>query len=342
MPSLPAVVACLTDEEAKMSPTIRHYVRLIGGSLALMAGVLVVVFVLLELAPGDPIQALVGGMPVTDEYRAALNKEYGLDQPVYVRFANYVANVLAGNLGVSYANNMPVAELVMARLGNTLILTIPALIIAAIGGVIIGALAARTRSRIVDASISYAAIALFSVPTFWLAILLIMLFSVHLGWLPAQGMAPVGQSGVSLDHMVLPVISLACMELAYFVRVMRSSTVEVLGQDYIDTARSKGLSSNRVLRLHALPNAMLPMVSVIGFAVGTALAGSVLVEKVFAWPGVGLLMYDSIARSENMVIMAILLITSVLVIIVNIATDVVYGFVDPRVRARMRRQRAGS
>ncbi|UKA60468.1 ABC transporter permease [Arthrobacter sp. FW306-2-2C-D06B] len=321
---------------------ILHYLRLLGSSLLLIFAVVVAMFVLLQLAPGDPIQGLVGDMPVTDEYRAVLTSTFGLDQPVYVRFFTYVQNVLSGNLGFSYANNEPVLSIIWGRLGNTLLLTIPSLVLSAVGGIVLGALAARTRSRRLDAALSYSAIALFSLPVFWLALMLVLLFSVQLGWLPAQGMSDFGSDGVSLSHMVLPVLTLAFGELAFFLRIMRSSMIDVLGQEYIDTARSKGLTPNQVLRRHGLLNSMLPMVSVIGYNLGHALAGAVLVESVFGWPGMGLLMYESIKRSENMVVLGILLVVAITVVVVNILTDVVYGLVDPRVRARMRRQMSGA
>jgi peptide/nickel transport system permease protein len=319
-----------------------HYLRLLGSSLALIAAVVVAMFVLLELAPGDPIQGLVGEMPVTDEFRQALTVSFGLDQPMHVRFIDYVRNVLTGNLGYSYANNAPVLSIILGRVGNTLLLTVPSLILAAVLGIILGAVAARTRSKRLDAALSYGAIALFSLPAFWLALLLVMLFSVNLGWLPAQGMSNLGSNGFSLRHMILPVLALTFAELAFFLRIMRSTMIDVLGQEYIDTARSKGLTPNQVIRRHGMLNSMLPMVSVIGYNLGHALAGAVLIESVFGWPGMGLLMYESIQRSENMVVLGILLVMAITVVVVNIVTDIVYGLVDPRVRARMRRQRSGA
>jgi peptide/nickel transport system permease protein len=247
--------------------------------------------------------------------------------------------MMTGNFGYSFANREPVSELILQRLGNTLILTIPSLIISSIGGILLGAAAARTRSRVKDGGISFLAVAGFSLPSFWLALLLILLFAVTLGWLPAQGMSSFGSKGLSVPHLVLPVLALAIPELAFKARIMRSSMIEVLGQDYIDTARSKGLTGLEILRNHGLLNSMLPMVSVIGYSLGFTLAGAVTVEKVFGWPGMGMLLYTSIQTGENMVVMGILFMLTVTVVVVNILTDIVYGMVDPRIRARSRAAR---
>lgn len=316
-----------------------HVAKLVASSLLLIFVVVVIMFTLLELAPGDPVQSLVGQVPVSDEFRAQMTEEYGLDRPLPERFVTYIGNVLVGDLGYSYASRLPVSELILGRLGNTLILTIPALIISSIGAMILGSIAARTRSRALDGTVSFLAVAGFSMPGFWLALLLIMLFSVNLGWLPAQGMSPYGGTGISLQYLVLPVLALSASELAFKTRIMRSTMIEVLGQDYIDTARSKGLTGVQILRSHALLNSMLPMVSVIGYSLGITLAGAVTIEKVFGWPGMGSLLYASIQTGDNLVVMGILLILTVTIVIVNILTDVVYGLVDPRIRARMRARR---
>lgn len=318
-----------------MTPIIWHYTRWLGSAVALIASVIVMMFILLELTPGDPIQALVGNMPVTDALREELMVQFGLDRPLHERFFVYVGNMLTGNLGYSFANQTPVGPLVLEHLGNTLLLTIPALILSSIGGIILGTIAATTRSKTLDNILSMSAIAGFSVPSFWFGLVLIIIFSVNLNWLPAQGMTSYTSTGLSIPHMILPVLTLTLTELAFKLRLMRATMIEVLGQDYIDTARSKGLTRRAVLWRHALLNAMLPMITVIGYSMGFTLAGTVLVEKVFGWPGMGMLLYESILRSENMVVMAILLIVAVTVVVVNLLTDVVLGLVDPRVRRRL-------
>jgi peptide/nickel transport system permease protein len=319
-----------------LSPILWNGLRWLGSAVMLLASVIAMMFGLLELTSGDPIQALVGNMPVTDELRKSLTEQFGLDRTVYERFFVYVGNILSGNLGYSYANQAPVSGLLMERLYNTMLLTVPALVLSSIGGIVLGSIAAVTRSKTVDNFLSMAAIAGFSVPSFWLGLVLIIIFSVNLKWLPAQGMSSYTSTGLSLPHMVLPVLTLTCAELAFKLRLMRATMIEVLGQDYIDTARSKGLTKWAIIRRHALLNSMLPMITVIGYSMGFTLAGTVLTEKVFGWPGMGLLLYESIQRSENMVVMGILLVVAVSIVIVNLLTDVVFGLVDPRVRRRLR------
>jgi peptide/nickel transport system permease protein len=320
-----------------MRSTVLHYGRLLASSLILFVVVITVLFLLLEIAPGDPVQSLIGDNPVSDEFRAQVVATYGLDRPVWERYVIYIGNVFSGNLGHSFGSSMTVAELIMSRIWNTLALAIPAFVISTVGGIVLGAIAARTRSRWLDGTISAGAVALFSIPNFWLGMLLIMLFSMNLGWLPTQGNSPHGQSGISPEYLILPIFAMATSELAYKTRIMRSSMIESLGQDYIDTARSKGLDRNRVMWRHALPNGMLPMVTVSGYSLGFALAGSVVVERVFGWPGMGLLMLDAIQRNNNQVVLGVVIMITVVILIVNILTDVVYGIVDPRLRTRFTR-----
>lgn len=311
--------------------------RWVGSAIALILVVVTIMFALLELTPGEPIQALVGNMPVSDDLRAQLTQQFGLDRPVLERYFSYMRNMLSGDFGYSYASRQEVLPLVLSRLGNTLVMTIPALVITALLGIILGTLAATTRNRVLDEILSMGSIALFSVPGFWLGLVLIIVFAVHLQWLPAQGMRSYTSRGISIPHLVLPITTLVVAEFAYMMRLMRAAMIEVLGQDYIDTARSKGLTRAQMIWRHALPNSLLPMITVIGTSIGFTIAGTVLVEKVFGWPGMGMLMYDSIQRSENMVVMAILFVTAVIVIIVNLLTDILLGFVDPRIRQRLKR-----
>ena len=318
-----------------MKTVLLHYGRILLTSLVLFLVVLTVLFTLLEMAPGDPVDALIGDYPASEEYRAAVEAAYGLDRPVWERYLLYVGNVFQGDLGTSVATSAPVSELILSRIWNTLAIALPAWVLSTLGGLALGLIAARTRSRLLDGGLSGLAVALFSVPNFWLGMLLIMLFAVTLGWLPTAGKAPYGQEGIALAYLVLPVITMATSELAYKARIMRSATIEALGQDFIDTARSKGLSRRTVLWRHAMPNALLPMVTVSGYTLGFALAGSVVVEKVFSWPGMGLLMLDSVNKKDNQVVLGVVIVITVTVIIVNILTDVVYGIVDPRLRARL-------
>jgi len=317
-----------------------HIGKLLVSSFLLFLAVVTVLFFLLELAPGDPVQSLVGDVPISDAVRQQIIAAYGLDQPAIVRYFTYLGNVLRGDLGYSYAtNSQPVLDIILGRAGNTLALAVPAFVLSLVGGIVLGSIAARTRRRWLDSGISGTSVALFSVPNFWLGMLLIIVFAIWLDWLPTGGMAPYGQSGIQPQYLVLPVITMATTELAYKTRIMRSSMIESLGQDFIDTARSKGLSSSRVLWRHAMPNALLPMISVAGYSLGFILAGSILVERVFGWPGMGLLFFDAIERKNNMVVLGIVIVLTVTIIVVNILTDLVYGLVDPRLRARLLPQR---
>lgn len=323
-----------------MRASLLYLARTVASSIALILAVVVLLFLLLELAPGDRIQAYVGDVPVSEAFRQEMTERLGLDEPVLTRLLVYLGNVITGDFGDSFIHNRPVIDLIFERLGATLAITLPALVLSSIGGIILGVIAARTRNPYLDNTISIGALAGFSIPNFWFALVLILTFSIWLGWLPAQGMAPIGQVGIRWQHLILPIISLTAMEMGFKTRIMRSSMIEVLGQDYIDTARSKGLSSVEILRRHGVLNSLLPMVSVIGYSMAFVIAGSVVIEKVFAWPGMGLLLYDSITRGENLVVIGILIIMTVLVVVINALTDIVYGLLDPRVRARNKARRS--
>lgn len=315
----------------------RRFLRWLVSAAVLVLVVVTIMFLLLELTPGEPIQALVGNMPVPDDVREGLARQFGLDRPLLERYLTYMANMLTGDFGFSYASRQEVLPLVFDRLGNTLLMVVPALVISSVLGILLGAWAAATRNRTLDNLLSMSSIALFSLPVFWVGLMLILVFSVNLRWLPPQGMRSYTSTGAfSIPHLVLPVVTMTITEFAFKMRLMRASMIEVLGQDYIDTARSKGLTRRRILWSHALPNSMLPMITVIGYSIGYTIAGTVLIEKVFGWPGMGMLLYDSIQRSENLVVMAILFVTAVIIIVVNLVTDILLGVADPRIRNRLR------
>jgi peptide/nickel transport system permease protein len=318
-----------------MKARLLHYCRLLLSSFILFVVVITVLFFLLELAPGDPVQALVGDVPLTDAFREQIMAAYGLDKPIWERYLIYLGNVLHGDLGKSFATNAePVRDIILGRMGNTLAIAVPSFVLSTLGGLVLGSIAARTRKRWLDGGISGVAVGLFSVPNFWFGMLLIMVFSITFGWLPTHGKSPYGLPGIHIEYMVLPVLTMATTELAYKARIARSAVIESLGQDFIDTARSKGLSARRVLWRHALPNGLLPMVTVSGYSLGFILAGSVLVERVFGWPGMGLLFVDAIERKNNMVVLGVTIVLTFTIIVVNIITDVIYGLVDPRLRAQ--------
>ena len=322
-----------------MKAFLLYFGKLLFSSFLLFIAVLTVLFFLLEIAPGDPVQTLVGDAPISPEFQAQITAAYGLDLPAWQRYFVYIGNVLTGNLGYSFGtNNEPVLDLILGRAWNTVALGLPAFVISTVGGVVLGSIAARTRRKSLDGGISGGAVAMFSIPNFWLGMLLLMVFSLWLGWFPTQGKSPYGQPGIAWEYAVLPVLTMATTELAFKTRIMRASMIESLSQDFIDTARSKGLSAQHVLWRHALPNALLPMVTVAGYSLGFLFAGSAIVESVFGWPGMGLLLVDAIHQQNNMVVLGVVIVLTVTIIIVNIVTDVVYGLVDPRLRVGFTRK----
>lgn len=315
----------------------KRVIRTLGTSVILLLAVITALFILLEIAPGDPVTAIAGNVPITEEYRQTIIATYGLDQSFWHRYFVYMTNILTGNFGNMIGSQEPILGAILGRAFNTLIIAIPAFIISTLGGLVLGTVAANTRLKSLDGVLSGGAVALFSIPNFWLGLMLIMLFSVTLGWLPSQGTGDLRSGGIDLRYMILPVITMAMTELAYKTRIMRSSVLETLGQDFMDTARSKGLSRRQSLWKHALPNSLLPMVTVTGYSLGYILAGSALVEKVFSWPGIGLFLVDSISRQDNQAVIGVVIVITVAVLIINILTDLVYGLVDPRLRMRIGR-----
>ena len=317
-----------------------HYTLLrLLQAIPLLLGVIVVNFTLIQLAPGDPSTILIGDYPAPPEYVAQVRAEFGLDQPIPTRLLRYLGQVLQGNLGYSFANRQPVVGLIAERLGATLQLTVTALVVASVLGVVFGLLAARQRGTSLDFGSQAVSLFGYSIPEFWLGQLLIVVFAVFLGWLPSQGnhslrVPTEGWAAFTdgLRYLILPVVALSFRYLAIVSRLTRASLLEVLGSDFILAARSRGASERTVLFVHALRNAAAPIVTVIGYNVGFVLAGSALIETVFGWPGIGRLLFDSISKRDYPVLMAILLLISATVVIANLITDLLYAVIDPRVR----------
>jgi peptide/nickel transport system permease protein len=268
-----------------------------------------------------------------------IRAEYGLDRPLLEQFARYVLAVARGNLGFSFVYRTQVLTLVLDRAGATALLTLTALGLASTLGVMLGVVAAQRPFSLVDRVISGASVVGFSVPVFWLGQLLIILFAVTLGWLPAQGTTSLRESPEGwawlLDrasHLVLPAFALSLRFLAMTARLARTSMLEVLGRDYIRAAHAKGASRSRVVFRHALPNAVLPVLTLVGYNLGFVLAGSALVETVFGWPGMGRLLYDSVFARDFPVLLGVLIVVSVTVVVANLVTDLLYAYVDPRIR----------
>lgn len=319
---------------------MRSYVlsRLVWGALIVLC-ILVLNFLIIHMVPGDPLQAMLGDFPVPPGYAEQIRTEFGLDRPLGRQLVLYLLNLAHGNLGFSFANRMPVLDLVLARLGPTLLLMLPALLMAAIVGVVLGVTAAPRAGSVEDSALTAVSLFGYSVPIFWLGQVLVIVFAIQLGWLPAQGMNNMREELHGIDraldvarHLVLPAFSVMIFYLAIVARVARASVAEALHHDYVLTAKAKGLSRRTILWRHVLPNAMIPVVTVIGFNFGQSLTGAILVETVFAWPGLGNLFITSITNRDYPVLQGIFLLTSVAVVVVNIGTDLLYATLDPRVR----------
>jgi peptide/nickel transport system permease protein len=311
----------------------------LASAVPVLFGVVLALFLMIQFAPGDPVQAIVGDIPVTPEFREQVTAQYHLDDPVWRRFIAYIGNLVQGDLGYSTAGRQSVADLIWSRLPATALLVGTSLVLAAVLGTTLGMLAGSAKDRWPDHAINTWVLVAFATPGFWLGQLLVAVFALRLGWFPTGGMRTIGSQATGWDavvdvlhHLVLPVVALCSLELASITRVSRASSIEVLNQDHITTSRLKGLGSWATLRHHVLRNSLLPVVTVVGFRAGTALAGTVLIESVFSWPGMGLLLTDAIVDRDNQVIVGIVLMLAVMAVAMNIITDVVYGILDPRIR----------
>jgi len=316
----------------------------LGRALLMILGVLVLSFLLIRLAPGDPALLMAGEAGVDDAgYIDSLRHDMGLDQPLARQLLIYLGKAAHLDLGYSYRNQTPVWTLIAERLPATLALMGSAFLLSSLAGIALGVLAARSRERRpwLDGLISQGALLLYAVPTFWLAMLLILLFSVHLDWLPAFGLETVaadlhGGAGVAdrLSHLLLPCLSLSFLFLALYIHLTRAATLEAMGQEYVYTARAKGLTPRRILWAHVLRNALLPVVTFAGLQLGQLASGALLVEVVYSWPGIGRLMYDALAQRDYGVLMGGFLVISTLVVGFNLLTDLACRLLDPRIGAQ--------
>lgn len=314
--------------------------RLLQAGFSVVA-IIVLGFALLHLAPGDPVDVLAGEFgTASPEYLAQLRHEFGLDQPLSIQLLTYFENVLQLNLGFSQRNNMTVLDLILSRLPATLLLMTTSIALSFVAGLVLGVMAARRVNKLADNLISVFALLCYAIPLFWFGLMAIVLFTVKLGLLPGDGMFTIGADygwfGYTLDvarHLILPAASLALFHMAVYTRLMRASMLEVYSLDYVRTARAKGLTQRRVALSHVLPNAILPMVSMVGVQIGPMLGGAVLVETVFGWPGLGRLAFDAILQRDYNLLLGILLFSSMLVVVTNFVIDLLYGWLDPRIEA---------
>lgn len=307
-----------------MKGTAAHIVRTLLLSLITLFGVSVLIFLMLRVLPGDPARVLAG-LNASEDQVARLRAELGLDQSLLTQYWSFITGVLTGDLGTSARTSAPVSSEIAVRLPATLILAVVATIIGTIAGVTAGVVAAVRRNSIVDHVISSVAMMGVSMPVYWLGLLLILLFAVTLGWLPAAG------SGEPLS-IVLPAVTLAAFSTALISRMTRASMLEVLGQDYVRTAEAKGAPPTTVIIRHGLRNAFIPILTVISLQFGALLGGAVLTETVFGWPGIGRLLVDSIGARDFAVVQGIVLVYAAAFILLNVIVDVLYVVVDPRIR----------
>jgi peptide/nickel transport system permease protein len=310
-------------------------------AVPLILGVVVINFCLIQLAPGSFLELMTAENQVSDPATIALlRKTYGLEDPVWLQLLKYIWALMRFDFGFSYRQNMPVIQAIWIHLPATLLLMVSSIALALAVGVAAGVVASMKVRTFWDSLVSVAAMFFFAAPSFWLGIMLIVLFAVKLGWLPVGGMMTIGGAGGVggildiLHHLILPTLALGLFYAAIYTRVMRSSMLEVAQLDFVRTARAKGLSRNKVTIAHVLRNALLPVVTILGVQMGTVLAGSVVIESVFSWPGIGSLLFDSVSSRNYPVVLGIMVLGSLVVIVANIAVDLVYMWLDPRIEIR--------
>jgi peptide/nickel transport system permease protein len=316
---------------------LRYVLMKIGGGLISLVLVIVLGFLLFRALPGDPLQTMTRGRPATPEQLEALAHKLGYDLPLHEQFFKYIGDLLHGDMGNSQYFNVPVTEKILERIGPTLLLVGVATLIAVALGLWLGTRTAWRRDSTFDRVATTIALTLWSTPTFWLGMLLLAAVS---GAFPAGGMVDpstspdfFSQAADVAYHMVLPVITLVAVVYAQYQLVMRSSLLEEMGADYLNTARAKGLREDLVRRRHAVPNALLPTVTLVFLHLGMVIAGAVTVETVFSWPGLGLLTYDAIFHNDLPLLQGTLIVLAGAVVVMNVLADVLYRFLDPRVRA---------
>jgi len=313
--------------------------RLIQGLLAL-AVIATVNFVLVRAAPGDPVAVMAGEAGSTDpKFVEQLRHEFGLDKPLEVQLVTYLSHVAKLDLGYSYRQQQPVIKLIVDRLPATLLLTGSAFVLSLFFGVVLGAAAARRAGTWVDNAIAVLALVFYATPLYWLAMMAVLLFSVQLDWLPGFGFITVGETLEGLSrvsdialHLVLPSLTLALFYMAVYARMTRASMLEVAQMDFIKTARAKGVRPGRIQRAHILRNALLPIVTLAGIQAGGMIGGAILIETVFAWPGIGRLMFDALLQRDYNLLLGCFLMTAAMAILFNLVTDLIYTVVDPRIQ----------
>lgn len=314
--------------------------------VVVLFGLTLFVFLLLRLAPGSPVNVLAGEM-ATPERIAELERQFGLDKPLHVQYLDFLTGMFRGDLGESIVYRSSAAELVIERLPATIELTLFATVVTVVVSIPLGVIIALRRQSWVDYGGSLFTLAGVSAPAFWVGIMLILVFSVQLGWTPTSGRGDplpqamlealsgdVGPLTVALKHLILPTITLSAFQLAFLSRMTRSSILEELGQNYVRAARARGLPHSLVLTKHALRNALLPVITVLGLEIGSLIGGAVITEAVFAWPGVGQMLYRAVSGRDYPLAQAGILMIGAFVTLITLFVDLSYGFLDPRIRYR--------
>ena len=317
-----------------------YVLRRLLQTVPLLLAISVLIFTLLYLMPGDPLYRMLEGIPnLRPEDYERLRKLYGFDDPIYVQYGKWLWQLLQLNPGYSREYGQPVFNIILPALKNTLVLTIAAVVLGKFIAIALGIFSAVRQYSIGDYILTATTFVAYSVPAFWLGLMLIILFSVKLGWLPTSGIVnselEPGSWAATVDwlkHLILPVAVLAISEIIQVQRFMRSSLLEVLRQDYLTTARAKGLSETVVIGRHALKNALIPVVTIIAVTMPRVVGGSTVIETVFAYPGMGRLLYTSIMGNDYVVAMTVVMIIAVTVVFFNLLADVIYGWLDPRIR----------
>ncbi len=323
-------------------PLLLYALRRIVQAVPTMVLIMIGSFLLLKMAPGDTVDALVGDMGGADPaFVARLRAEYGLDQSVIVQLWRYLVKLAQFDFGWSYVYEQPVLTVLVARLGNTLLLMVASLTMAFTFGVALGAFAARRAYSLTDNLISTLGLVFYAMPSFFLSLLMILVFSVKLGWLPVGGIRTIGAFKTGWAdvrdvawHLVMPVAALSLIYLAFYMRLMRTSVLEVLDLDYVRTARAKGAGQTRLMVHHVMRNALLPVVTLLGLQFSTVLGGSVVIETIFSLPGLGQLAYTSVIKRDLNMLMGIIAMSALIVVIVNVLTDLVYAWLDPRIELK--------
>ena len=305
---------------------IRYILKRLLMLIPVMIGVSLFIFIIMDFAPGDAAMTALGDN-ATEQQLFEYRQERGLNDPVFVRYARYMLGIVRGDLGTSYITNRNVLQTYLQKLPYTLELAFSGTLLAVFFSIILGVIAALRRGTIIDSSVMILALIGLSMPLFWLGLLLIICFSLNLGLLP-----PGGAEGI--EYLVLPAVTLAVAKMALLTRTTRSSMLEVINEDYIRTARAKGVSKKDAVRKHALRNALIPIITAIGIELGSSLGGSVIVETVFAWPGVGRLIVDSIGKRDTPMVTGCLILTTMIVAMLLLIVDIIYAYVDPRINGQ--------